>query len=96
MALTSMKSLGGDCGPCCESCSDDYPYNLRISLTADQMEALGLAMPTIGDTLNLTATCMVSECSDREYSACTLQITDLDVGKAKRKGGMFPSMEIDD
>jgi hypothetical protein len=96
MAMTSMKNMGE--GVCCSDggASDDYPYNLRISLTQDQMEALKLEMPTIGDTLNLTATVQVSECSDREYAACTMQITDMEVAKGKRKGGMFPSMEVDE
>lgn len=96
MALTSMKSLGGSdcCSPCGGGASDDYPYNLRIPITEDQMEAMGMPMPCVGDSLTLTANVIVSECSDSEYRACTVQITDMDFVKAK--GGMYPTMPADD
>ena len=92
--MKDMKNMGGDC--CCDGGeSSDYPYNLRISLTGDQMEALGIAMPCVGETMNLTATVLVAECSDREYSACTIQITEMDLSKPKTRSSMYPSMEVD-
>ena len=95
--MKDMKNMGGDCccSPCGDGASGDYPYNLRISLTDDQMEALGIAMPCVGDTMNLTATVLVAECSDREYSACTIQITEMDLTKPKARSSMYPSMTED-
>jgi hypothetical protein len=95
--MKDMKNMGGDNGCCCPDGgeSSDYPGNLRISLTDDQMEALGIAMPCVGETMNLTATVLVAECSDREYSACTVQITEMDLTKPKARSSMYPSMEQD-
>lgn len=93
--MKDMKTLAG--GDCCQPCgggeSSEYPYNLRISLTEDQMEALGLPMPTIGDSMTLTATVIVAECSDSEYNSCTVQITEMDLSKPKKRNAMYPTME---
>lgn len=38
---------------------EDYPYGLRLCLTHEDLQKLGLDMPVVGDTVHIMAMCKV-------------------------------------
>jgi hypothetical protein len=92
MTITSMKT--GDAG-CYASCAPDNPYGfgLRICLSEEQVEALGLQAnpPAAGSKVGLRGmafVCTVEQNADLDGDGdgidvmLTLQITDLEVTPA--------------
>lgn len=90
MALKSMKVTKEDreakekryASPCIDN--NDYPYELRISLSTEQIDKLGLKMPKTGASFKLSASGTVTstEVSDRngkEDKRISLQIEKLEV-----------------
>lgn len=64
---------------------DDYPYGLEIRLGEDEMEKLGIDLPTVGGTVTITAKAKVKSAEVRndgsgEKKNCCLQIQKLKVG----------------
>lgn len=89
MTIISMKTEDGD--DCYDSCGPNpYGYGLRINLTEDQVEALGLKAnpPKAGSKVGVRGmafVCMVTTNADLDgdgdgIDVClNLQITDLEV-----------------
>jgi hypothetical protein len=91
MTITSMKM--GDNDDCYASAPNPYGYGLRINLSEDQVEALGLKAnpPAAGSKVGirgLAFVCSVTTDADLDgdgdgIDVClTLQITDLEVTSA--------------
>ena len=89
MTITSMKTSGDNCSPCCES--NEYGYGLRINLTEDQVEALGLNAnpPKAGAKVGIRGLAFVCSVEQRvdgdegDVDVClSIQITDLEVTPA--------------
>lgn len=93
MKLVSMKMDGGYEGGA--TVAPDkmpaYPWGLTITLDTAVLEKLGLTegLPEVGGSLKLEAKVDVVSCSENESMgggkscSCTLQITDLALGKGK-------------
>ncbi|NIL23531.1 hypothetical protein HB991_13560 [Yersinia mollaretii] len=61
---------------------DDYPWGLRITLNNETLKKLGIALPKVGDVLELVGKVKVLSTSTREdgeetTSNADLQITDI-------------------
>ncbi|WP_271311453.1 capsid staple protein [Yersinia intermedia] len=61
---------------------DDYPWGLRITLNNETLKKLGIALPKVGDVLELVGKVKVLSTSTREdgeeiCSNADLQITDI-------------------
>ena len=91
--MTSMKITKGEektdeVSPA-EPVGPRYPYGLSINLDNDSLEKLGMdKLPEVGVVLTLTAKVKVTSASVNEYENnkernVGLQITDMDLGKAK-------------
>lgn len=103
MKLVSMKlkkTEKGDAKACCCDCSvpgcscedekDRYPWGLRVSLENEQLDALKLLLPKVGDTFPISAIVKVvgtrsCETEGGEMRSLELQITDLGI---EEKGGV--------
>ena len=65
--------------------NESYPYGLSIRLDNDAMKKLGINLPDVGETVDISAKAMVTEASANETTnggkrlSCTLQITKLQV-----------------
>ena len=62
-----------------------YPYGLRLELSAEVLEKLGITLPGVGDELEIKAIGKVvsAHASESEgghkHASCSVQITDMDV-----------------
>lgn len=76
------KSESAMCSPC--GSSEEYPYGLRIDLSDEALDKLGLdKLPGVGDKMTLEASVKVTSVSENSYEgqdrrrSVTLQITDM-------------------
>lgn len=94
MKLIDMHHKPGEAGPStmCTPCpSSEYPYGLRITLNEEQLEALGLEMPTAGMSMHIEAHAVVTRAStedpdadgDIDYVCVELQLTQLGIEEAE-------------
>jgi hypothetical protein len=66
---------------------DKYPYGLRISLGSEQLKALGLDLPDVGDKKTLVAKVEVVSISSNkskggeDHNHVEFQITDMSLGE---------------
>lgn len=89
MKLIDMHHKPGEVpnSPCVPYPSSDYPYGLRITLNEEQLEALGLEMPTAGMAMHVEAHAIVTRAAtedpdadgDIDYVCVELQLTQLGI-----------------
>lgn len=89
MSLVSMKRSGEQAlqGVIAEGPVEEYPYGLCICLTEEEIAKLNLAMPSVGQAMELEAKVVVRSTSQNNSDSgvnrrIELQITDLELKTA--------------